>query len=72
MIRVNFREMDWKEGLTVEGLLQRMRENKAYSLILRSKATVVLNEEVISPSEYAGKMIEDGDEVRVYPVIAGG
>jgi len=72
MIRVNFRKMEWQEGLTVEGLLLIMREDKAYEHILREKATVIVNNELVSPAEYSKRMIRDGDEIRVYPVIAGG
>ncbi len=72
MIRFNFREIAWEEGLTVEDLLQRMREDKTYRLILRGKTTVIVNNEVISPSEYGRKTLDDGDEMRVYPVMAGG
>lgn len=72
MIRVNFKETKWQKGLTVEKLLQSIREDPSYQLILREKATVIVNSEVIPPSEYDKKIINDGDEIRIYPVIAGG
>ena len=72
MLRVNYREMEWEEGLSVEGLLQKMKEEKAYQFILRGRVTVILNNEVIPPSEYVTQKLSDSDEIRVYPVIAGG
>jgi thiamine biosynthesis protein ThiS len=72
MLRVNYKEMAWEEGLTVERLLQKMKEEKAYQFILRGRVTVIVNNEVIAPSDYLTKWLCDGDEVRVYPVIAGG
>lgn len=72
MLRVNYKEMKMEEGLTVEGLLQKMKEEKVYQFILRGKVTVIVNNEVISPSEYSAKKLRGGDEIRVYPVMAGG
>lgn len=72
MIRVNFKELQWREGLTVEKLLETVREEPSYRVLLRDKATVVVNNEVIPPSEYKTTFIKDGDEIRIYPVIAGG
>ena len=72
MIRVNYRDMAWEEGLTVQKLLQKMREEKPYQLMLRGKVNVIVNNEIIPPSDYAGKEIQDGDEIRVYPFLAGG
>ena len=72
MIRVNYRDLAWEEGLTVQKLLQKMREEKPYQLILRGKVNVIVNNEIIPPSEYVGKEIQDGDEIRVYPFLAGG
>jgi len=72
LIRVNFREMEWKDGLTVEGLLQIIRKEKTYNIVFSGRATVIVNNEVIPPSEYSKKAIRDGDEIRIYPVIAGG
>lgn len=72
MLRVNYKEMESEEGLTVEGLLQKMKEEKTYHFILHGRVTVIVNNEVIPPSEYTIKKLWGGDEIRVYPVIAGG
>lgn len=72
MIKVNYKGMTWEDGLTVARLLQQLNEDQAYSLILRGRVTVIINNEVISPAHYEQKIICDGDEIRVYPFIAGG
>lgn len=72
MIRVNYKEMKWEAGMTVEKLLQQMRKDKTYSLFLRGKANVIVNNKIIPPAKYASKQLQDGDEIRVYPFIAGG
>lgn len=72
MIKVNYRETAWEEGLTVASLLRQMKEENAYKFIMRGKVTVIVNNEVIPPALYDQKKICDGDEVRIYPFIAGG
>ncbi len=72
MIRVNYRDMAWEEGFTVQKLLHRMREEKTYQFVLRGKVNVIINDEIIPSEKYDSKEIQDGDEIRVYPFIAGG
>lgn len=72
VIRVNYKETAWDEGLTVASLLQQMRADKAYKLIMRGNVTVIVNNEVIPPEQYEQKTLADGDEIRIYPFIAGG
>jgi sulfur carrier protein len=72
MLRVNYKEIQWEEGMTVELLLRQMKKDKTYSLFLGGKATVIVNNTIIPPPEYSKTYLQDGDEVRVYPFIGGG
>ena len=72
MIKVNFKETAWTEGLTVEGLLWQLSEDNTYLFIRRGKINVIVNNEVIPPAAYGQKEIGEGDEIRIYPVLAGG
>lgn len=72
MIRVNYREMEWEKGLTVEKLLQKLKEDSSLKYFMSSKATVVINSEVVPPTEYSSRLIQDGDDIRIYPFVAGG
>lgn len=66
MIRVNNRdEIEWEEGLTVSGLLERFR----YTFV---HIVVKINEEIISQEDYATRTIPDGADVWVIHMIAGG
>lgn len=71
MIRVNCQEMEWEEGLTVEVLLQRLKENSSFKLF-GSQAMVIVNNEMIPPEDFSTRKIQDGDEIRIYPFVAGG
>ncbi len=66
MIRVNNRdEVEWEEGLTVSGLLERFRYTFPHII-------VTINGEVIPRGEYPTCAIPDGADVRVIHLIAGG
>ncbi|AOT68204.1 sulfur carrier protein ThiS [Geosporobacter ferrireducens] len=65
MIKVNGRDSDWEENLTVEKLLQ----NKRYTY---PKIIVRINGELINREEYASTPIRDGDDVKVIHLLAGG
>jgi|GEM_PF-992269 len=72
MIKVNYKETAWTEGLTVERLLRQLSEDNNYLFIRRSKINVIVNNEVIPPAAYEQRDICEGDEIRIYPVLAGG
>ena len=72
MLRVNYKEMKWEEGMTVKNLLQEMKQDKTYSLFLGGKVTVIVNNTVIPPNDYSKTYLQNGDEIRVYPYIGGG
>lgn len=66
MIRVNNRdEVEWEEGLTVSGLLERFRYTFPHII-------VSINGEVVPREEYPTRVIPDGADVRVIHLIAGG
>jgi sulfur carrier protein len=66
MIRVNNRnDMEWEEGLTVSGLLERLRYSFPHII-------VKVNGEVVPPEEFPTRTIPDGADVRVIHLIAGG
>ncbi|RLC86787.1 MAG: thiamine biosynthesis protein ThiS [Chloroflexi bacterium] len=66
MIRVNNRdEVEWEEGLTVSGLLERFRYTFPHII-------VSINGEVVPREEYPTRVIPNGADVRVIHLIAGG
>lgn len=65
MIKVNDRNFEWQEGLTVTKLL----ELKKFSY---PKIIVVINDNIISKDKYEDTVINDGDNVKVIHLLAGG
>lgn len=65
MIKLNNREHEWHEGLTVEELLK--QNNFTYARIV-----VYVNAEVISIEDYTSTVIRDGDDVKAIHLMAGG
>ncbi|MGV8146737.1 MAG: sulfur carrier protein ThiS [Alkaliphilus sp.] len=65
MIKVNNKNFDWQEGLTVARLL----ELKKYTF---PKLIVKINSELIKKEEYETTQISDGDDVKVIHLLAGG
>ena len=72
IIQVNFREMECDKGLTIEALLVTMKEDEKNRYFLIGAPTVIVNNEVILVSDYPVFQLLDGDQVRIYPIIAGG
>ena len=64
-ITVNGDSHPWREGLTVEKLL----EEKKYSFPLK---IVYINKERIPKEDHHAKLIDDGDEVNVIHMMSGG
>lgn len=65
MIRLNGRNMEWQQDLTVEKLLE---ANKfSYPRI-----TVIINRNIVQPDKYSTTYIADGDDVQVVHLMAGG
>ena len=65
MIKVNSRDFEWQEGLTVQKLL----DLKQYTFV---KIFVKINGKMIEKEEYNSTLIEDGDDVKVIHLLAGG
>lgn len=65
MIKVNGRNFQWEEGLTVEKLL----EKKRYTF---PKIIVKINGVLIKKEEWPDTIINDGDDVKAIHIFAGG
>lgn len=66
MIRINNRdEVEWKEGMTVQGLLDEM--GFSYTLI-----TVTVDDRLVPEEDYDHFIIHDGAEVGVFHLAHGG
>lgn len=65
MIKVNGRNVDWNEGMTIETVLEKY--NFTYPSIV-----VSVNGTVIHKDKYAATVINDGDDVKVIHMVAGG
>lgn len=65
MIKLNNRDCEWQEGLTVEELMQ--RKNYTYARIV-----VLLNAELVPEENYVSTIIHDGANVEAIHLMAGG
>jgi sulfur carrier protein len=65
MIRLNNRDCEWEEGLTVEALMK--IKNFTYSRII-----VSINGKFVPSEEYAMTYIMDKDDVKAIHLLAGG
>lgn len=65
MILVNNRQSEYQDGLTVRKLL----EIKKFSY---PRITVIINGDVVQPENYEITSINDGDDVQVIHLMAGG
>ena len=65
MIKVNGKDFEWEEQLTVEKLL----DKKGFTY---PKIIVKINGEVVTREEYCTKTIMDEEDVQVIHLLAGG
>ena len=65
MIKLNNRDCEWMEDLTVEVLMK--NKNFTYSRII-----VSINGKFIPSEEYATTVIMDNDDVKAIHLLAGG
>jgi len=65
LIKLNNRDCEWQEGLTVGELMK--LKNYTYSRIV-----VFINAELVSEENYASSIIYDGDKVEAIHLMAGG
>jgi len=65
MIRVNGDPMEWREGLTVQGVLE--ARNYVFPLLI-----VTVNGQIVSKPDYATTPVPEDAEVQVLHLISGG
>ncbi|MDF2520260.1 MAG: thiamine biosynthesis protein ThiS [Clostridia bacterium] len=65
MIKLNNRDYEWEEGLTVRRLLQ--KETFTYPRLI-----VKINNVLVPDEEFESTVIRDGDDVKVIHLLAGG
>ena len=65
MIKVNDTELEWGKGLTVEKLL---RENN----FIFHLSVVRINGLNINKKSYHSQIINDGDDIKIMHLVAGG
>lgn len=65
MIKVNNRDSEWEEGLTIRRLL----EKKVFTY---PRLIVKINNVLVPDEEYDSTIIRDGDDVKVIHLLAGG
>lgn len=65
MIKVNGKDFEWEEGLTVEKLLEK-KKYVFHGIIVK------INDKLIEKEEYATTQINDGDDVKAIHIFGGG
>ncbi|MDF2676295.1 MAG: thiamine biosynthesis protein ThiS [Bacillota bacterium] len=65
IIKVNNRELEWYEGMTIEDIFK----IKNYTW---TKIIVKVNKQVIDEENYKITIVNDGDDVQMLHLLAGG
>ena len=65
MIKVGEKEVAWREGLTVAGLLQELDDPYPY-------AVVRINKKIVPRPDFQKTPIPDNAEILLIPLVAGG
>lgn len=65
MIKVNNKDFEWEDGLTVRKLL----DKKVYTY---PRLIIKINNVLVPDEEYESTIIRDGDDVKVIHLLAGG
>ncbi|HBD64263.1 MAG TPA: thiamine biosynthesis protein ThiS [Clostridiales bacterium] len=65
MIKLNNRDFPWEEGMTVESVMR--AKSFTYSRII-----VKVNGQHVDQEDYSNTAINDGDEVQMIHLLAGG
>ncbi|MEN8098691.1 MAG: sulfur carrier protein ThiS [Chloroflexota bacterium] len=65
MILVNGRSFEWREGLTI----QQIMEEKRYT---SPRIVVKVNDVLVKQVDWVSCTVDDGDDVRIIHLIAGG
>jgi len=62
-VTINNKETEIEDGLTVSALLERQR---------MKKAAVWINGEQLKKAEYAERVVQSGDQIKLLRIVAGG
>ena len=65
MILVNGRDAEWREGLTIHSLMQEHR-------FTSPRIVVKVNGQLVRHEQWVSYVVQDGDDVLVLHLIAGG
>ena len=65
MIKVNGRDAEWHEGITIQDVLHSHNYTSP-------KIVIKVNDQVVRKPEWEAFVISDGDDVRVIHLIGGG
>jgi len=65
IIKLNNRDFQWEEGMTVEDIMK--IKKFSYSRII-----VKVNDKHIEQEDYAKTVVNDGDDVKMIHLLAGG
>jgi sulfur carrier protein len=65
VISVNGRDFEWREGLTIQAIL----DERGYTA---PRIVVKVNGEVVRREQWGTYVVRDGEEVRAIHLIAGG
>ena len=65
MISVNGRDFEWREGLTIQAILD-LKKNTSPRIVVR------VNGELVRQRDWKTFVVADGDDVRAIHLIAGG
>ncbi len=65
MVRVNGKEVRWRDGMTIVDLLRDLGDSYPYPVVR-------VGDKVISPPEFKKTVVPNDSEVFLIPLIAGG
>jgi sulfur carrier protein ThiS len=65
MIWVNYNEHPWREGMTINDLLEDLQDGYPYAIIR-------INDEQVTCIEFDKKIIPDNAKIILVPLISGG
>ncbi|MFC1533954.1 sulfur carrier protein ThiS [Thermodesulfobacteriota bacterium] len=69
---MNNHNYEWEEGITVETLLQTLKNDSRFADIINEFAIVAIDTEIILRDEFAYRRVNDGDDILVFPPMGGG
>jgi len=72
MIKVNYYEIPFDNKITVSELIELLKKDSRFTWVLSSNYIVLKNDKMVSEESFGDEIVEDGDEIRVYPQVMGG